>query len=309
MRLGTCPNLSPTDRLGLVRVKVLGPIMVGADGGTSHLDNCERAVLGCLIAQRDHYVSRDALIDAVWPIQAPKTARKTLQGLVLRVRKVVGFDAITSIEGGYHLNSERIDLDLTEFKTLVESGRDAIRTGELGIGIESLERALLLWRGEPYGNLGETCVAMPERRWLGEVRYNALEMLASGLVLDNSSNAATEILERLVAEEPLRESAWVSLGMALVAGGRRAEALAVCSRARRVLIEELGATPGGALQALERDLVANEKSPVASLNPGASCRCASEHVRGLKVRTVRSTRMVSAALRDVTDRGMVLQAV
>jgi DNA-binding SARP family transcriptional activator len=271
----SCLRLTPahSQRPGSsLRVNVLGPIQLRIDGETTLLSNCERALLGCLVARRDRHVSRDSLIDAVWPIQAPESARKTLQGLVLRVRKIVGSDVIITSEGGYHLNSEMLDLDVSEFKRLVDLGGEAVRTGQSKFGVELLERAVRLWRGEPYGNLGETCVAVPERRWLEEIRCNAAEMLAAGFVLENSTSSAVAVLERLVAEEPLRESAWVGLAAALVSGGRHAEALAVCARARRVLIEELGAGPGGALKAMESDLVAAKRVDALWSDPIPSCR-------------------------------------
>ena len=56
-------------------------------------------------------------------------------------------------------------------------------------------------------------------------------------------------LERLLADDPLKEEWWRLLVLALYRSGRQGDALAAVARARAVLVEQLGAEPGPRLRA------------------------------------------------------------
>jgi hypothetical protein len=58
-------------------------------------------------------------------------------------------------------------------------------------------------------------------------------------------------LQRLVAEEPLREALWSHLIIALYRSGRQADALGAYQQCRRTLDEQLGIEPSPALRKLE----------------------------------------------------------
>ena len=77
----------------------------------------------------------------------------------------------------------------------------------------------------------------------GELRREALRRHIEGLVEQGDLGAAAAC-EAYVAASPLDEHAWCLLVRVLAAAGRRPEALRACERARRILVEELGATPG-----------------------------------------------------------------
>ena len=83
----------------LVEVRVLGPVEL-FDGGT--LCGCGRWNRRCLPRSRRASVSgcRWTLVEALWPEGAPPSARKTLQGHILRLRRAVGPAAIVEREAG-----------------------------------------------------------------------------------------------------------------------------------------------------------------------------------------------------------------
>ena len=85
--------------------------------------------------------------------------------------------------------------------------------------------AVDLWRGEPYADWPDAPFADAERRRLTEVRAGAVAgLLEARLELGRHAEVLPE-LERLVAEDPLREDWWRLLMLALYRAGRQADAL------------------------------------------------------------------------------------
>src|SRR5213592_2865485 len=78
-------------------------------------------------------------------------------------------------------------------------------------------------------------------------------------------------LEAMVREEPMRERRWGELMVALYRAGRQAEALHAFTRAREVLIGELGIEPGAELQRLQAAILSHdpevERGPPAAAEP------------------------------------------
>ena len=82
-----------------------------------------------------------------------------------------------------------------------------------------------------------------------ELRARAEETRAEDMLVDGRAAEAVAALERLVAEDGVREVRWTLLVRALVAADRRPDALRAFDRARRTLATELGIPPGVELAA------------------------------------------------------------
>ena len=95
---------------------------------------------------------------------------------------------------------------------------------------------------------------------LEELRLAALEeRIDADLALGRHGQLVAE-LERLVAEQPMRERFRAQLMLALYRSGRQADALAVYQRARRTFVDELGIEPSESLRGLERAILAHDPS-------------------------------------------------
>ena len=116
-------------------IAVLGPVTV--DGDDAGLAPRERVVLGVLTVRRGEVVSADVLADALWGGQLPPASwTKVVQGCVVRLRKVLGADAIETSGQGYRLTLSAEELDAYRFERLVEPGPGAaharrVRSGPL----------------------------------------------------------------------------------------------------------------------------------------------------------------------------------
>lgn len=235
-----------------MRYRVLGPLELVIDGvgrdepGHHHLGsgNQER-LLAVLLARRDRVVSVDALIEALWDEQPPRTAIATLRTYVSRLRRTLG-DALVSERDGYRLAVAPGDTDADRFEHLVRiatSNRPAA-------GLDALDQALALWRGEPYGGHSHVPAVLAECRRLGELRAAAEVRRLELLVESGDAATAAADAEARLATAPEDESTWVVLVDALVRLGRSADATRAANRARNALAE-VGLSPGRALSEAE----------------------------------------------------------
>jgi class 3 adenylate cyclase len=112
-----------------------------------------------------------------------------------------------------------------------------------------------LWRGDPLADFRFEEFAQPEIARLEELRLAALEDRAeTELALGRHQELLLE-LERLLAEQPLRERVRELLMLALYRSGRQSDALRTYQDGRRLLAEELGVDPGPVLRALQQQIL------------------------------------------------------
>jgi predicted ATPase len=219
-----------------------------------------RALLAALLLEANHVVSRDRLIDALWGEDPPDTARNTIQVYISQLRKLLPEGALETAPPGYRLVIEPESVDLFEFVRLSQAGRTALTTGDATRAADTLRAALALWRGPPLADLAWEPFAHGEIVRLEELRLAALEdRIDADLALGRHGQLVGE-LERLVAEQPLRERLRGQLMLALYRAGRQADALAVYQRARKTLVDELGIEPSDSLRKLERAILAHDPS-------------------------------------------------
>ena len=240
----------------MAEFRILGPIEV-ADGGTViDLGGArQRALLAILLVSRGEPVSVDRLVDQLYAGHPPRTAVKSVQAHVSRLRKALGDGRLRTEAGGYTLGLAPGELDADRFSDLVIEGRGAVEAGELDRAGRAFDDALALWRGPPFGDLAYESFAQAELSRLEELHATCTEeRIDIGLALGRHDELRPE-LERLVAERPLRERLRGQLMLALYRSGRQAEALDAYRDARRALVDEVGLDPGRELQELERAIL------------------------------------------------------
>ncbi|MGW0806567.1 BTAD domain-containing putative transcriptional regulator [Nonomuraea sp. NPDC002799] len=216
-----------------MRVGILGPLQVaGSDVGGARV----RALLIRLALDPGRVVTADRLIDDLWPDETPAHPAAALQSLVSRARREAP-GVISSHPAGYLLDVPPGEVDAWAFERLA-------RTGET-------RRALELWRGAALADAAELPFATAPAARLEELRLTVLATrIAADLTIAGGhlTTGVVAELEGLVAAHPLREPFHALLMRALVASGRRAEALTVFERIRAALETELGVDPGPELR-------------------------------------------------------------
>ncbi|TCJ30281.1 BTAD domain-containing putative transcriptional regulator [Parafrankia sp. BMG5.11] len=250
----------------------LGPLEVRLDGVPLRLHGPrERTLLGLLLSRHNRVVSVPGLIDGLWGATPPPTAEKTLQGNISRLRRVLEpgrssaeWQVLVTTAAGYSLRAGPTAVDVGQFEWLVDGARRARDGGSAELAAARLRRALRLWRGDAYEDLGEAAFAVAERRRLDEQRLAAIaDRIDLDLALGEAAALVGE-LRRLVTSHPLRERFWGQLMVAQYESAGQAEALAAYHSARRHLTDELGVDPGARLQALYAAILAGADCPVPS---------------------------------------------
>jgi DNA-binding SARP family transcriptional activator/tetratricopeptide (TPR) repeat protein len=229
-------------------VRVLGPVEVVIDDNVQPLRPMARRLLAVLAASPGRVVRAERLMDDLWPEQQPVSAEKTLQTHVVHLRRAMGPAAIIHRAAGYLLNLDLVSLDALELERLVTLAEQALQSDRYPDGWALLKNVANLIRGIPFDEFAVDDFAAAEVARLSELGWRSVELAADCAVRVGNAASMVGPLERLVLEQPLRESAWSCLIGVLVASGRGADARRAGERAVAVLDHEFHAGPGPHLE-------------------------------------------------------------
>jgi DNA-binding SARP family transcriptional activator/energy-coupling factor transporter ATP-binding protein EcfA2 len=253
-------------------IAILGPLEV--DGAESSLGLRDRVVLQALAVSPGVAVTADALAEAIWGEDLPASWAKVVQGCIVRLRKVLGADAIETSTSGYRLVHHADHIDHLKFGRLLDRSRELLTGQEPERAAYVLREALALWRGEPFADLLEWPPGRVATERLHELRLQAEDLLTEAELLVGHHREVLAPTQRMVREAPLRERRWGLLALALYQDGRQAEALQTIQQARTVLRDELGLDPGPDLVTLEQAILNQDPSlAVAAAIPQPSAQC------------------------------------
>ncbi|WP_448539876.1 tetratricopeptide repeat protein [Roseiflexus sp.] len=209
-------------------IQTLGALRVDAGNGLQPLAReGPRRVLAFLVLNRSAPVSRERLVDALWPEASITQGRRRLADAVYQLRRALPPGAL-EISGDLLSLRSDLALDFWAF--------DDLASGSLS----SLRAAVTIYTGDLLPEIYDDWVLGP-RAAAQERLLNCLERLAEA---EAAGDEAAALYRQLIARDPLRETAHVGLMRALVRAGRLPEALKVFSNLERLLDDELGLPPG-----------------------------------------------------------------
>ena len=248
-----------------MRFGLLGPLEVRTDEKVLRLGGAkQRALLALLLVHANEVVSRDRLIEEIWPDRPPGGAAHSLDHQISRLRKVLDPpDTLVTQSGGYMLRANPGDIDVHRFEENLERGRQANAAGTPAEALAELDSALDLWRGPALADVADEPFLHVEAQRLEELRLTALEERFDARLALGEHHRLVAELDALVQRHPLRERPRAQLMLALYRSGRQAEALRVYADARRALVDELGLEPGPELQQLEQSILRQDPSLAA----------------------------------------------
>lgn len=255
---------------------VLGSLEIITDGGKTILLGVSKIsqVLALLVARAGEVVSVDTLVEELWGDRPPKSALTTLQTYVYHARRMFAQNQLTEPERnvlltrppGYLLDASVDETDASQFQRLLRQGSESFQAERWEEASDQLRAALALFRGSAFASVNQGAVLAAHAANLEELRTRAIELRIEAQARLGRHREMVPELQSLVIARPLNEWFYGQLMVALHRCGRRAEALEVYQRLRRVVRDELGVEPTAEIQRLHRIML----EPVPQRGPEAA---------------------------------------
>ena len=239
-----------------VNVALLGSLEVHLNGRPVELDEPMHEVLFAALAlHANQTVPADRLVEAIWGDDPPSSALGTVGYHISELRDLLGDAAegltIVSESGDYRLDVPSRSIDVLTFDSLVGEGRAALTAGLFEESCQTLDSAILLWRGDALADFRQEAFAQADIHRLEELKVSAIEARFEAKLALGQGPELVAALEEQVDLHPLRERLWAALMLALYRSERQADALRAHGRATSILDRELGLAPGPQLRDLE----------------------------------------------------------
>jgi DNA-binding SARP family transcriptional activator len=238
------------------RIQLCGPLVARVDGRRVERElpgRQGRLLLACLVLERRHRMTRDALASVLWGEEPPDAVDSALSALLSKLRRVLTVEGRSDVRlllpPDAWVDVEVATAALHRAESAVARGDWEAAWGPARVAHHVCERRFL------PGDTSEWAAA--HRRRLDAVLVRGLELggeaslRIGGSELDTAERAA----RRLVELTPLRESGTRLLMSVLQRRGNRAEALVAYDTLRTRLLEELGVGPSAETAALHRRLI------------------------------------------------------
>ena len=210
-----------------VRVDVLGPLRLVVDGGAVDVRGPKRrAVLALLAMAEGRAVTVDQLVDALWPVEPPDSARASPAQPRLPAARAPrpGRRAAQTLDGGYRLALGADGLDVRAGRALRDGARDLART-DPAAAAALLREARGLWRGPALADFAEVAPLATAATGLEQL-HREVDRPAGRCAIDAGQvDGASASAADALAADPLREPAVLLLMRALAATGQAAQAL------------------------------------------------------------------------------------
>jgi class 3 adenylate cyclase len=223
-------------------------VLTGPDGVISLPNKKLAALLSYLGCTGPSPQPRERLSTLLWGSHFDAQARQNLRQALFKVRQVIGSDAIRSDGDFVWLNPTVVSCDVGRFEALIRDGsHDAMRT------------AALLYRGPFVDDIGVSEESWSEwlageRERLQDLALNALVGIGRQELTAGRIDQALQAGQRAHALNNMRDDVHRLIMQALVAKGRRTEALTYYLDIVSMLRRELSTEPDAATRALASEI-------------------------------------------------------
>ncbi|WP_167517499.1 AfsR/SARP family transcriptional regulator [Micromonospora orduensis] len=240
----------------MVEIQVLGGLSLLVSGERQGLGTPkQRMVLAMFALHPGRLVTLDELIDELWCDNPPRSALPNIRTYAASLRRTLdatdgGRGVLVRQAGGYRLELPAEKIDSFRFVADHQHSRTLVAAGEMDRAEVLLERAMSEWRGAPLAGMTLGPVLATQRLAIEEERALAVELLVDLQLQSGRAQRGVPLLRRLIAENPLRESARLLLMRALQQNGDTAGLVDAYHEIRRLLHDQLGVEPGAEIHAL-----------------------------------------------------------
>ncbi|HEY8472886.1 MAG TPA: BTAD domain-containing putative transcriptional regulator [Natronosporangium sp.] len=230
---------------GRLRIETLGTFRVLRDGAavpaSAWRSKKARDILKILVARRGRPVTRDYLMETLWPGEPPEPLANRLNVAISTLRSVLAPEVIVTEGEAVRLRLDAIEVDVEAFLADVREGMGLLRTGRPAEALPKLVRA----EGRYGGDFLEEDLyedwAVPVREQARAAYLEVAAVLAERASKAGDTDAATRYLLRMLEHDPYDERAHLRLVSTFVASGRHGDARRYyrhyCSRMDEIDVE------------------------------------------------------------------------
>ncbi|MFB6815294.1 BTAD domain-containing putative transcriptional regulator [Streptomyces sp. NPDC056347] len=237
---------------GELRLLVLGTLAVRRGGSEVLVARpMLRRTIGLLVLRHPQPVTRQELVDALWPAGPPSSYRSLVHTYVSQVRRSLAPDGsrpggpgVERVPGGYVLRADRNQTDLGRFQELVARAERLRGAGSRESAFDSLTAALQCWRGPLFADLDPGLQQHPAAVAVAESRTEAALHHADLALELGRPEQSVRLLWPVAGGDPLHEGVHARLVLTLASCGEQAAALKVFTAFRDRLDDQLGISPG-----------------------------------------------------------------
>jgi len=195
-------------------------------------------LLGFLLHYRGKPVSKEKIMDTLWPDMDPKKASQNLHSNLHYVRdtmKNIGFeDILERKRENYQLNTESIDCDMLEFMTLIEE----ISKTDQTVDMMTLEKVDKLYQGAYFEDKTYEW-AESFRQWL-QNQFISLKHKQGKLYKKSGEyDKAISVYRGIIHLHPIEEDAYIELAEIYLEQGDSASAVNCYKNCEKALKEAL----------------------------------------------------------------------
>jgi DNA-binding SARP family transcriptional activator len=240
-----------------ILICLLGPFRVlHADGRAVPVRGDKLVALLCHLALRHREgLSREALLDTLWPGRERALALEALHSRVHSLHTVLGAwlggaAPVVYLEGRYRLNGAAgVGADVACFELLAGAGDRHARAGDPAASSAAYRHALQLYRGDLWPE-ADDLQTLVERERLRACYLTLLAGLADHAYGQGDHAACLGYARQLLERAPCREDAHRAIMRCYVRLGERAQAFAQYRLCAAILRAEYGTAPERATIAL-----------------------------------------------------------
>jgi DNA-binding SARP family transcriptional activator len=246
------------------RIYVTGQVAIECDGRTVNERDLPgrqgRLALVYLVVKRGLPITREDLVAALWPDEAPAELDTALSALLSKLRgcfRKAGLAeaAIDVRMGAASLRlPAHVHVDLEDAANAIDEAEGAWRRHDVFKAWAHANVAICVSR--------RPLLACEEAPWIETTRLNLRSVLCRGLQVlaavsaeNGEADLAVQYANEVVALEPFRETGYQQLMRLHARIGNRGEALRVFARLRELLRDELGTSPSPQSEAVFQEIL------------------------------------------------------
>ncbi len=254
-------------------VRMFGGLEVSVDGKAIREKDWRkrksRILFAMLVARRGHDISRDQILEHLWPELDDSRAKNnfyvawsTMKGALMGEAKLTGpCPYVESVRGRCRVVRDSVWSDVEDFEDALKEMRRADSKGESDVALAAADRLSAVYRGELLpGDLYDDWFSTLRDRY--RIEFSDAMLRAVTLLLERDDPCEAVVYARRgISTDPYREDLYQAALSAHIAAGQRSAAIETFLQCRTQLSEELGLDPSAKTYDLYSQVLAMEECP------------------------------------------------